>query len=411
MKKHRLYTALFIAWRYLFSRKKHNIINIISLISAVGIMVCTAAFVIILSVMNGMEGLAQQNFNSFNPDFKITPTEGKSFSVDSFPLDKLSNVEGVKAVEEVVSDLALVIYEEKQMLINLKGVSHTYIQNRGIDRLLVDGEFILKDRSIPFGVIGGGAASVLQVNLKDIEPLQVYYPKRTKKNLMNSADAFQKHPLILSGVFVSNTEYDEQYLFCDLDFVRTLMSYEREITSVEIILKEKVNVAQCRQNIEKIIGSNFLLQDKYQQEELLFKTVKSEKLIIYFILAFILMVAFFNMIGTLGMLIIEKKEDIQVLRSLGASSSFAGKIFVLEGLFISFLGGFIGMCMGALICFIQDQFHLIRFGNGEENFIINYYPVIMQLQDFVVIFATTLIISMLTSWIPTSIILKKKKGE
>ena len=407
MKKQRLNTALFIAWRYLFSKKKHNIINIISLISALGIMVCTAAFVIILSVMNGLEGLVQQSFNSFNPDFKITLVEGKSFEVDSFPLAELSNIKGVKAVEEIVSDMALVTYEEKQMLINLKGVSHSYIQNRGIDQLLVDGQFVLKDRSLPFGVIGGGAASVLQVNLNNIEPLQVYYPKRTKKSLMNAADAFQKQLLILSGVFVSNTEYDNQYIFCDLEFIRTLMSYEQEVTSVEIILDKKANIEKCRQEIEKIIGDGFLLQDKYQQEETLFKAVESERLIIYFIFAFILLVAFFNMIGTLGMLIIEKREDVKILRSLGATTSFSGKIFVLEGLFISFLGGVIGMCLGALICFIQSQFHLIALGNGGG--IIDYYPVIMMFWDFVVVFITTLVISLLTSWIPVSVILKRRK--
>ena len=406
MKKQRLNTALFIAWRYLFSKKKHNIINIISLISALGIMVCTAAFVIILSVMNGLEGLVQQSFNSFNPDFKITLVEGKSFEVDSFPLAELSNIKGVKAVEEIVSDMALVTYEEKQMLINLKGVSHSYIQNRGIDQLLVDGQFVLKDRSLPFGVIGGGAASVLQVNLNNIEPLQVYYPKRTKKNLMNAADAFQKQLLILSGVFVSNTEYDNQYVFCDLEFIRTLMDYKQEVTSVEIILDKKANIEKCRQEIEKIIGDGFLLQDKYQQEETLFKAVESERLIIYFIFAFILLVAFFNMIGTLGMLIIEKREDVKILRSLGATTSFSGKIFVLEGLFISFLGGVIGMCLGALICFIQSQFHLIALGNGGG--VIDYYPVIMMFWDFVVVFITTLVISLLTSWIPVSVILKRK---
>lgn len=354
-----------------------------------------------------MQNLVKESFNSFNPDIQITRTEGKSFAIDSFPFHEIRNLREVKSVEPIVSDLTLITYEERQMLVRLKGIGDGYAAARNMDRILIDGDFILTQGPFHYGVLGAIAAGTLQINLNSPETLQVYYPKRTRRNFINPAEAFTKQFLIPSGVFATNTQYDEQFIFCDIDFARELMQYENEVTSVEVILHENAELAPARKKVEQLAGGSYLVQDKYQQEESLFKTIESEKLIIFFILSFILLVATFNIIGTLGMLIIEKKKDIAILHSLGARTSFIGKIFILEGMFISFLGGIIGMGIGGIICFIQQYFHIIKLGGGDSHYVINYYPVAMSGSDFLIVLATIIVISFLASWIPTKIIKKE----
>ena len=369
-------------------------------------MVSTAALILILSVFNGMENFISGCFNSFNPDLEIKLIEGKSFSVDSFPMQKIQSLEEVESVQEVVSDLALISYDDRQTLVNLKGISDNYIRINRTDTLLIDGDFSLGRGEYNYTVMGAVTAGTLQINLNSNKMLKVYYPKRTKKNLINSADAFNVRYLIPSGVFATYTQYDEEYIFCSIDFIRELMDYEGEVTSMEVKLKNNTAGNDCQEKIETILGNRYQVQNKFQQEELLFKTMKSEKLIIFFILVFIMVVATFNIIGTLGMLIIEKKSDITVFNSLGAKSSLIGKIFIFEGMCISFLGGVAGMILGSFICFIQQAFHIVRFGSGEGNFILNYYPVSMEAADFIIVFITILLISLLASWIPTKVIKK-----
>ena len=390
-----------MAWRHLFSKKKHSLVNIISIISAIGVLSGTAALVIVLSVFNGMEQVVVDSFNSFNPDLKITLREGKSFATDSFPIAQLQDVKGVNAVEEVVSDLTLIEYDGKQHLIELKGVSPTYARNSGFDELLIDGDFDLQHDGCEFGVMGAIAAGTLQVNLSGAELYKIFYPKRLKKNLGNPADAFNTRYLTPCGVFSSFTEYDDKYLICSIDFVRNLMSYENEVTSFELFVKDEKDLSAIQQKVEEIVGDNYLVQNRFQQEELLFKTMKTEKLMIFAILSFILLIAIFNIIGTLSMIIIEKKEDIAVLGYLGADHSLIRRIFMTEGMIISFIGGVAGMLLGGLICFLQQTFHIIGFGSGEANYIVDYYPVQMSPLDFLIVFATIFLISLVVSVIPS----------
>ena len=276
-------TALFVAWRHLFSKKKHSLVNIIAIISAIGVLSGTAALIIVLSVFNGMEELVVDSFNSFNPDLKITLREGKSFATDSFPLSQLQEIQGISAVEEVVSDLTLIEYDGKQHLIELKGVGPDYARNSGFDELLIDGDFDLQHDGCEFGVMGAIAAGTLQVNLSGAELYKVFYPKRLRKNLGNPADAFNKRTRPVSGVFSTNTAYDEQYVFCPIDFARELMRYEGEVTSMEVLLNGSKDYRAVQQSLEKLLGNRFIVKNQYQQEALLFKTMKSEKLIIFFI--------------------------------------------------------------------------------------------------------------------------------
>lgn len=411
MKNNSFKTASFIGLRYLFSKKKHNIINLISIISMVGIMVSSAALIIVLSVFNGMENFVRQSFNSFNSDFQIVKKEGKSFSVDSIPLDELRQLEGVEAFYEVVGDWALITYEKRQQLVAIKGVSDQYIQKRGIDTLLIDGEAILSYDSVPAVILGASVAGMIQLNFRSPAPVEIYYPKRNLKNLSNPATAFNKGRLIPSGVFASYTEYDAQYIFIPIAFAREMMDYENELTSVEIQVKDEKYYSELSDKFTKIIGNQYIVKNKYQQEELLYKTMKSEKLIVFVILAFILIVASFNIIGTLAMLIIEKKEDLRVLTALGANKSLIRRIFLVQGSFVSLLGGMVGLLLGALICFLQQSFHFVKLGDGSANYLMNYYPVEMHASDFIIVFITILIISILTSYIPIRQIKKLVLGN
>lgn len=400
MKSNSFQTARFIGLRYLFSPKKHHAINVISIISMIGIMVSSAALIIVLSVFNGMEGLVRSSFNSFNPDYQILPKEGKVFATDTFPMAELQKLKSVQEVFEVVSDMTLMTYNEKQLLVSVKGVSPDYLHSMGIDSLLIDGNATLQYSEGPAAVMGAIAAGNIQLNLHSPEQLKVYYPKRLLKNLANPSKAFNIDYVIPAGVFASYTEYDEKYVFVPLDFARSIMNYENEVTSIELKLKNPKDYAKIRTSIEKVLGENYILKDKYQQEESLYKTMKSEKLMVFVILAFILVVAGFNMIGTLSMLIIEKKDDLSVLYAMGARKSLVRKIFLVQGGFISLLGGLAGLLIGLLVCFLQMKFHIVGLGDGSSGYLINYYPVQIEWLDFAFVLLTILIISLITSYIP-----------
>ena len=390
-------TALFLAWRYLFSKKEHNIINVISGISMIGIMVSTAALVVVLSVFNGMSDIIGGWFNALHADYEITLREGKSFATDSFPIQQLRQIPGVKAVNEIVCDLSLANYDDRQELLYLKGVPDNYFQTNHFEGMLVDGDTALYKLRQPCAIMGTGSAGKLEVNLLSYNLMKMYYPKRTKKNFANAAEAFNTRYIIPNGVICTNTNYDENYIFCPISFVRELMDYEGEVTSLEIQLKEGANTAKVRKQIADLAGEKFLLKDQQEQEDSLYKTMKSEKFMIYLILAFILILAAFNIIGALGMLILEKKTDTAVLFSMGASKSLIQKVFIYEGIMVSALGGLAGTLLGALICFLQQTFHIVKLGGGGAHYIIPYYPVQIRFTDLLVVLFTILVISLLTS--------------
>lgn len=389
--------ALLIAWRYLFSKKKHNVINIISIISAIGIIVSSAALVIVLSVFNGMEGLVRNSFNRFNPDIEITAKEGKVIELDSFPLAQLKQLPNLKSLHEVVSDLTLVNYGEYQVLTNFKGVSADYPAETGLEHLIYDGEFFLGTESQPAAVLGATVAGMLRLNLNGLEMVELYYPKRLKKNLTLSTEAFNRQFLKPSGVFLTNTEYDKDYLFIPIEIAKQLCDYDHQATSVELYLDDVAPLKEVQETAETIVGEKYVVKNQYQQEEDLFRTMKSEKLIIFFILTLIIIMATFNIIGVIGMMIVEKKKDISVLYTLGANRSFIKQIFLFEGAFVSFIGGILGIFLGFIICLLQQYLHLLKLGDGSEGFIIDYYPVAMQGKDFFLVFLAVIIVTLFAS--------------
>ncbi len=366
----------------------------------IGIMVSTAALVVVLSVFNGMSDIIGGWFNALHADYEITLREGKSFATDSFPIQQLRKIPGVKAVNEIVCDLSLANYDDRQELLYLKGVPDNYFQTNHFEGMLVDGDTALYKLRQPCAIMGTGSAGKLEVNLLSYNLMKMYYPKRTKKNFANAAEAFNTRYIIPNGVICTNTNYDENYIFCPISFVRELMDYEGEVTSLEIQLKEGANTAKVRKQIADLAGEKFLLKDQQEQEDSLYKTMKSEKFMIYLILAFILILAAFNIIGALGMLILEKKTDTAVLFSMGASKSLIQKVFIYEGIMVSALGGLAGTLLGALICFLQQTFHIVKLGGGGAHYIIPYYPVQIRFTDLLVVLFTILVISLLTSIIP-----------
>ena len=295
-------------------------------------------------------------------------------------------------------DMALANYDERQELLYIKGIPANYFKDNHFESMLIDGDTALWKIQQPCAILGSGSAGKLEINLLSYQLIKVFYPKRTKKSFANAAEAFNTQYVMPTGVI--STNYDENYIFCPIDFVRELMQYEGEVTSMEIQLQEGANTDKCKSRIAGIIGDKYIIKDKFEQEDSLYKTMKSEKFVIYLILAFILILAAFNIIGALGMLILEKKTDTAVLFSMGASKSLIQRVFIYEGLLVSALGGLAGTVLGAIICVLQQTFHIVKLGGGGAHYIIPYYPVQIRFTDILLVLLTILIISLLTSLIP-----------
>ena len=363
----------------------------------------TAALIIVLSVFNGMEDLLAQKFNLFNPDFVITKKEGKSFAITPEQYAEVKKIKDVEAVEDVVSDLVMFTYDNKQYIVTLKGVTENYIHHFDIKNIITEGGFSCVPPNDDLALVGFQTAADMNLNLHDSKLLKVYYPKRHKKNLGNVADAFNTQFLYPSGVFSTYTDNDAKYLFASLDFVRDLTNYRDEVTQIEVKIRENASAHEVQKRLKTILGDTFHIKNRYEQEALIFKAMKTEKLASYCILAFILLVAAFNVIGSLTMLILEKKKDFKIWYSMGAPLSFIKRVFLIEGMMLSLFGGLIGMLIAFVICFLQYRFHIITFPNSEtSNYIINYYPVLMKSGDFILVLLTITVISITAAWLPAA---------
>lgn len=365
----------------------------------VGIVAGTAALIIVLSVFNGMQEWVLGNFNRFNPPFKIEAKEGKTFQISDFPFEKLENIKEISSIEPILSDLALITYHNKQTLATLKGVSKNYPKYSNLCEMVIDGEFSTDSEN---GVVlGASIAGLLDIELREYEHLKLFYPKRTKKNLSNPIDAFQSFSVRPIGVFATYTPYDEEFVFIPINLAKELFEYENELTSVEIFIQKNVSLNKVQNKIEKIVGDTFELRNQFQQEEVLFKTINAEKLVIFIVLSFIFMVAAFNIIGVLGMLLVEKKQDISILQILGASKTLLKKVFLWIGLMISIIGGVIGLLIGLIICLIQQHFEIVTLGS-EGSYALTAYPVSVSAADFALVFLVMVAVSFITSLLAIS---------
>jgi len=395
-----------IAKRYLFAKKSHNAINIISAISVACITIGTMALIIVLSVFNGFNEVIRSHFNAFDPDFKITPVEGKTFVPDSSKLKALYKIDGVVSFSKTVEENVLLKYADKQYIATIKGVDSNYIKINGIDTMIIDGEFVLKNNDQSYALVGMGIAYYLQVGLKFIHPLTVYVLKKDASYSANPLSAINQEYIYPSGFFSIEQETDAKYMIVPLEFAQNLLDDTVSLSSLEVKLSAGANSDNVQQNIQTLMGKDFVVKNRFEQKELYYRIMKYERWAIFLILGFILIIASFNVIGSLAVLIIEKKKDIGVLHSMGADKLTISRIFQFEGLMISLTGGILGLVLGLLICWLQMTFGLLKLG-GSGSFIIDAYPVSVRLADVLLTFFTVLAIGFTASWYTVKFIIKQ----
>ncbi|MDP4222416.1 MAG: FtsX-like permease family protein [Bacteroidota bacterium] len=402
--------SLYIAKRYLFAKKSRNAINVISSVSVAGVTVGTMALIIVLSVFNGLETLVRSIFNTFDPDLKITAAVGKTFVPDTPSLRLLSKVKGVECYSECVEENALLKYGEKQYIASIKGVDDNYVRVSGIDSAMWDGEFKLRsEQGRPYAIPGIGIANNLGIRVNFVTPLMIYVPRRTGGTDLNPENAFIRKYIFPSGIYQVEQDFDSKYVFLPIDFARELLEYTDEVSSVEIKFTPGAQEAAVQKEVKKIFGKGFVVQNKFEQQEIFYKVMRSERLAIFFILTLILIIASFSIIGSLTMLIIEKERDIEILKSLGADNILIRKIFIFEGWLISIIGAFAGILLGFVVCWIQQTYGIVRL--HSESLIMKAYPVVMQIKDFIIVPLTVLLIGYWAAWYPVRFLTRKYLRE
>ncbi|MEI6898917.1 MAG: FtsX-like permease family protein [Bacteroidota bacterium] len=391
----------YIARRYFVSRKSHNIINIISGISVAGVTIGTMALIIVLSVFNGFQELVISLFNSFNPDLQITASVGKTFHEESFPVEDVKKIKGVISMTKFIEENALAKYRDKQYIVTIKGVDENFASFSGLDSMVTEGKFKLQDGDQNFAVLGSGVAFYLNANLTDyLSPISLYVPKRDAAFTGVLENAFNNEVIFPSGFCSVQEEFDSKYILAPLRFVRKLMDYKDEVTGIDLWLKKGENAERVGEKIKILAGPGFTIKDRFQQQETLYKVMKSEKWAIFMILSFILFIATFNVLGSLSMLILDKKQDISVLQCLGASQSLIRKIFLTEGMMISLIGAITGLALGGAICKLQQVFGFVKLGSPGNTFVVDAYLVSMHPVDFILVFFTVIFIGFLAAWYP-----------
>ena len=394
----------YIARRYLFSKKKHNAINIISGISVCGVALATLALVCTLSVFNGFQDMVAGFFTAFDPELKITIREGKVFEPQGAAFQEVRSLPEIGVWTETLEENAMVQYKDRQAMAIIKGVEDNFEELTSIDSLLYGaGEFILHDSIVDYGVLGVELISELGTGLQFVDPLQVYAPKRNVRvNMANPSASFNRDYLFSPGVvFVVNQQkYDARYILTSLSFARNLFNYDTEVSAVELKLKPGADVTAVQRKIARILGDEFVVLDRYEQQADVFRIMEIEKFISYLFLTFILAIACFNVIGSLSMLILDKREDVETLRNLGADDRLIARIFLFEGRLISLFGALSGIALGLLLCYIQQRFGIISLGGGNGSFIVDAYPVSVHVTDVVLIFITVITVGFLSVWYP-----------
>ena len=393
--------ALYIAKRYLFSKKRHNAINIVSLISMCGVVVGSIALVCVLSVFNGFQSVIEDLFSNFDPQIKIVATSGKVFEPDS--IAHALNHEDIEHTCYVIEDNALLKFGEKQLPVTIKGVPEDYTKVTGIDSILVEGEFSTKEGSFNMAVGGVVLANTLGSGLRFVQPIWLYAPKRVGNiNPMMVDKAFNREHAFLTGIYmVQQEKYDNNFLIVPLELTRKLYDYTSEVTAVELKLTPDADEKAVKSYISKALGSNYKVLDRYQQQEEFFNMLQIEKWVTYLILSFILLIAIFNIVGSLSMLIIEKKEDVKILSGLGAEESLIKNIFLFEGWLISVIGAFVGIIIGVALCYIQMEFGIIKLASTAGTYLVDAYPVSLVFSDVALIFLTVISMGFAASYIAT----------
>lgn len=395
---------LFIARRYLFSRKSHHAINIISGISVAGVAIATMAMVCTLSVFNGFRDLVAGLFTAFDPQLRVTLTEGSSVSQDDEALQRLRRHPDVKVYTPVMEGQALVVQDRRQQVVTVMGVADNFTEQASINNILYgDGSFCLHADVLEYGVLGLRLAARLGLPANFPDPLQVYAPKRGERvNMASPLSSFNHDELQSPGVVfnVQQSRYDDNYIITSLGFAQRLFDQRGRVTSVELRLKDGVSFSSAKRELRQLLGSRFQVQDRFEQQADVFRIMRIEKLISFVFLTFILLIACFNIIGSLSMLMIDKRQDVRTLRSLGATDGQVCDIFMLEGRMISLAGAAVGLLLGLALCWLQQEFGLISMGSSAGSFIVEAYPVSVHVGDLVLVFLTVLVVGWAAVWWP-----------
>lgn len=374
--------------------------------SVAGVAVGTMALIIILSVFNGLELMVTSIFNTFDPDLKITAAEGKTFVPDTSKLELMAKVDGVSCYSLTLEENALLKYGDRQFIGTIKGVDDNYVKVTDINNSMWEGEFVLSsENQRPWAVPGLGVAQYLGLRINFITPLFIYVPRPGAGSTLNPEDAFSRKYIFPSGIFQIEQSYDSKYVYLPLGFTRELIQNEEGISSIEIKFNANADLKRVQRNVSSIFGKDHIVQNRYEQQEIFYKVMRSERLAIFFILTLIIVIASFNIVGSLTMLIIEKERDIEILRSLGADNNLIRKIFIFEGWLISIIGAIAGMILGFIVCWLQQTCGIVKLNSA--TLIIDAYPVLMKLKDFIIVPATVLMIGYWAAWYPVRYLTKK----
>ena len=401
----------YIARRYLFSKKSTHAINVISGISVVGVAVATMALVVTLSVFNGFHDLVASFFTQMDPQLKITPVKGKTALADDPILTKIRHLSEVEVATECLEEQALAVYGDRQQMVMVKGVEDNFNQLTHIQEILEgDGDFELHAADLSYGIPGLGVAYQLGLGYTYEHPLRIYAPRREGQlNMANPTEGFVVDDLYSPGVVfcMKQGKYDKNYILTSIAFTRHLFDLDGRLSSLEIRLKPGSDFERVKSQMEEIATGKFYVQDRYEQQDDTFRIMKVEKLIAYVFLTFILMIACFNIIGSLSMLIIDKKEDVVTLRNLGATDHQITRIFLFEGRMISAIGAILGVLIGLLLCWLQQQYGIVRLGSSEGSFVVDAYPVSVHPWDIVLIVFTVMAVGFLSVWYPVRYISRR----
>lgn len=401
----------YIARRYLFSKKSTNIINVISGISVVGVAVATMALVVTLSVFNGFHDLVASLFTSFDPQLKVTPAMGKTAPADDPLLTEIRRLPQIEVATETVEDMALAVYGERQAMVMVKGVEDNFDSLTHIREILVgDGLYELHAADLSYGILGIRLAEMLGTGYTYQHPLRIYAPKREGQlNMADPQEGFVEDELFSPGVLfnVRQAKYDKSYILTNIAFARNIFGQQGMLSALELRLKPGSDFDAVKAEIQRIAGDKYVVRDRFEQQEDTFRIMKIEKLIAYIFLTFILVVACFNIIGSLSMLMIDKKNDVVTLRNLGADNSQIIRIFLFEGRMISAMGAAVGIVLGLLLCWLQQTFGLVGLGRSSGSFVVDAYPVSVHPEDIVIIFVTVLVVGFVAVWYPVRYFAKK----
>ncbi len=401
-------TPLFIAKRYLFSKKSINAINIISGISTFGVLVGTVALVIILSAFNGLEQLILTMYSVFAPELRIEPAEGKFFHPEDLHEENLKNDPKVAHYAEILQEKVLLRYGNNQFIATLRGDQADVTKTRQVDSLISWGTYSLQKNGEQFAVIGAAVQGYLGINLEDSGGISVYSPRKGAGSSINPADEFTVRSIRPIGVMKPQPQFDD-YFITSLSFAREMIGEYKKISAIEIDLIEGVNISSFQRDLSYALGKDFVVKNRGQQNPTLYKILNSEKWAIFLILTFVLIIAILNIVGSLTMLVMDKQKDIVVLQSLGANQSFIKRIFFSEGMFISLLGCVIGMIIGLLFCLFQQHFGFIKMSGVDM--VTDVYPIVLKWTDFLMVFVTVFCISAIASIISSRLSVKSNSGQ